>query len=66
MGSSKRMREHLSAVGFAFVPARVAVSTLLTLLIVPVAYTLMDDAQTAVMRWVGKERSSRARPRNRQ
>jgi HAE1 family hydrophobic/amphiphilic exporter-1 len=39
-----------------------AVSTLLTLLIVPVAYTLMDDAQTAVMRWVGKERSLPSAP----
>jgi HAE1 family hydrophobic/amphiphilic exporter-1 len=38
------------------------VSTLLTLLIVPVAYTLMDDAQTAVMRWVGKERSLPSAP----
>jgi Cu/Ag efflux pump CusA len=39
-----------------------AVSTLLTLLIVPVAYTLMDDAQTAVMRWVGIQRSLPATP----
>ena len=34
-----------------------AASTLLTLLIVPVAYTLIDDAQTTVMKWVGMERS---------
>jgi len=33
-----------------------ATSTPLTLLVVPVAYTLLDDAQTTLMRWLGMER----------
>ena len=38
-----------------------AVSTLLTLLVVPVIYTLVDDAQNAVLRRVGSQRDEESR-----
>jgi len=40
-------------------------STLLTLLIVPIAYTLIDDGQSAVIRALRSVRATRLRPRQR-
>jgi HAE1 family hydrophobic/amphiphilic exporter-1 len=52
-GDGSEWRSPMGLVGIG----GLAASTLLTLLIVPVAYTLIDDAQTTVMRWVGMEPS---------
>ena len=39
-----------------------ATSTLLTLLVVPVVYTLIDDAQSAVLRWLGVKGEGEVEP----
>jgi HAE1 family hydrophobic/amphiphilic exporter-1 len=51
-GDGSEWRSPMGLVGIG----GLAASTLLTLLVVPVVYTLLDDAQTAVLRLVGVER----------
>jgi HAE1 family hydrophobic/amphiphilic exporter-1 len=51
-GDGSEWRRPMGLVGIG----GLAASTLLTLLIVPIVYTLLDDAQTTVMRWLGMER----------
>jgi HAE1 family hydrophobic/amphiphilic exporter-1 len=51
-GDGSEWRRPMGLVGIG----GLAASTVLTLLIVPIVYTLLDDAQTTVMRWLGIER----------
>jgi HAE1 family hydrophobic/amphiphilic exporter-1 len=51
-GDGSEWRNPMGLVGIG----GLAVSTALTLLVVPVVYTLIDDAQSAVLRFVGAQR----------
>jgi multidrug efflux pump subunit AcrB len=50
-GDGSEWRSPMGLVGIG----GLAVSTALTLLVVPVVYTLLDDAQSAVLRLVGAQ-----------